>query len=61
MLSNDATRTETLDYVNRLLQFDQTGDDCTTAMAIMRRQGITADELNARRADSNRQHYLPVR
>lgn len=58
---NTTTHTETLDYVNRLLQFDKTGDDCDTAMALMRRHGITADELNTRRADHNRPHYLPVR
>jgi hypothetical protein len=59
--AENVTRTETLDFVNRLLMFDKTGADCDTAMAVMARHTITAEELNARRADRNRVHYLPVR
>jgi hypothetical protein len=46
-----------LDRVNTLLTFDKTGDDCDTAMALMRRYEIGADELNARRQSTHRPIY----
>lgn len=52
---------EILDRVNCLLTFDQTGQGCEEAMALMSRHGITADECNARRASTERPFYRPVR
>jgi hypothetical protein len=49
-----------LDRINCLLAFDQTGKDCEEAMALMIRHQVSADELNARRADHNRPIYRPV-
>lgn len=49
-----------LDRVNCLLMFDQTGDDCDEAMALMQRYQIDADELNARRLSVRRPIYRPV-
>jgi hypothetical protein len=50
-----------LDRINCLLTFDQTGKDCEEGMALMGWHGITADELNARRASPERPIYRPVR
>lgn len=55
------TRIELLDHVNCLLQFDQDGSQTDTAMGLMRWNNVTADELNARRADPQRgQAYRPI-
>ena len=51
--------TAQLDHINRLLQFDTNGSGCDTAMALMRRHGITAVQLNDRRRDPQRNIYRP--
>lgn len=48
-----------LDRINCLVMFDQTGQDCDEAMALMSRNQVDAAELNARRADLNRPLYRP--
>lgn len=57
---SDTARVVLLDRINCLLTFDQTGNDCDEAMALMVRHQIGADELNTRRASTDRPIYRPV-
>lgn len=55
------SRVELIDHVLTLLQFDETGDDCSTAMGLMRWNAVTGEEMRARRMDPNRPIYRPLR
>lgn len=52
--------TTLLDYINRLLQFGNVGDDYDTALGLMKWNDVTADQLNTRRASARRPIYRPI-
>lgn len=54
------TRTELIDHVLTLLHFDATGDDCDTAMGLMRWNNLTSEELQVRHRDPNRPILRPL-